>query len=111
MSTEKADEHCARLELGRHCSVVWLISVLGALGATAQLGHNMARCGLERWAGKATVARHSGLVPVGGQRAARHGPGRARAQAQQRVPASMLDMLMNLLPSSLFRSHMCDKSN
>ena len=45
MSTGKADEHCARLELGRHCSVVWLISVLGALGTTAQLGRNMARCG------------------------------------------------------------------
>ena len=87
MSTEKADEHCAHLELGRHCSVVWLISVLGALGTTAQLGRNMARCGLERWAGKATVARHGGLVPVGGQRAARHGPGRARAPALPRAPA------------------------
>jgi len=81
MSTEKADEHCARLELGCHRSVVWLISVLGALGATAQLGRNMARCGLEHWAGKATVARHGGLVPVGGQRAARHGLGGARARA------------------------------
>jgi len=87
MSTGKADEHCARLELGRHCSVVWLISVLGALGATAQLGRNMARCSLERWAGKATVMRHGGLVPVGGQRAARHGPGRARAPALPRAQA------------------------
>ena len=42
---------------------------------------------LERWAGKATVARHGGLVLVGGQRAARHGPGRARAPALPRAQA------------------------
>ena len=69
-------------------------------------------CGLERWAGKAMGMPRGGLVPGDGERAAQqHGPGRARAQAQQRVPASMLDMLMNLLSSSSFRSYMCDKSN
>jgi len=61
---------------------------------------------------KAMGVPRGGLVPGDGERAAQqHGPGRARAQAQQRVPASMLDMLMNLLPSSSFRSYMCDKSN
>ena len=54
---------------------------------TAQLGRNIARCGLEWWVGKATVAHHGRLVLVGGQRAARHGPGRARAPALPRAPA------------------------
>jgi len=56
--------------------------------AVAQLGRSTCRCSLEQQAGKATVVHRGGLVPAGGQRAARqHGPGLARAAALPRAQA------------------------
>ena len=54
----KADEHCARLELGRRCSVV-----RPTPGTTSQLGRSTSRCGLERW-----QTRQQGRIVVGRSR-------------------------------------------
>ena len=85
----------------------------GKVPVPAKLGRSMGCYSLEPRADKAVWARCGGSVLGGGERAARqHAPGRAWAQAQQRAPASMADMLMNLLyPVIILIPYMGDKGN
>ena len=85
----------------------------GKVPVPAKLGRSMGCYSLEPRADKAVWACCGGSVLGGGERAARqHAPGQAWAQAQQRAPASMADMLMNLLyPVIILIPYMGDKGN